>query len=691
MSRSLQSWLRYSKPRVPHPQLLSGCGILLLSLGSLAITGSAQSVPDPPVLRGAFVPPQAVRLAWDAEGPECVLEGSANLVQWDTILLAPQLVGNKIALTVPEPDKAFFWRLRTQKTSGMAGGRNFLRNSQGGSGGWGAGSETAILASACVLDTLLQLANTDPSLDSTVQLALDSLASATTRNNDELSRMVIALAAGGHPVDGLVTELLGSQNPKISNASAVGYPGSGWGLASSFGDTTIDTALVLRALKAAEFPPASLGLSVVKEPVAAGASSPPHPFTVPAGATQVLLQIRQLSGNARFNITRPNSSTSYFDATPGGVPVTVNFGTPTAGTWSLTVVNTAGAPLTYSADVAFTTAEGFDVSRLTSAVAYLGFAQNPDGGWGILPGSDSHLMVTYEVMKALANQGNGFAHALASGANWLSTTKRNPDGGFSSEPGASNTLETALAVLAIRLSGQPVALDTALAFIRAEQLLNGSWQSDPYITSLASLALAQPPLLTPIPNQSVVIPDLFAQIQLDDFVADPDHPDEEITWAVAGQTALSVSITDRVATITYPAGAVLAETLAFTATDPDGLSATTAATFSTSLAPLYDYSIARGGSVTGTRSFTTTPENIARIAGLSSLTTGLAPGVIYKTEQAWLVGPDTIEIDYSIGVEPGAATGFEQFSVEYRITDGGGNVLIPVFNNIFNFTIKITP
>ena len=691
MSRSLQSGPRYSKSREPQPRFLSNCGILLLSSVSLATTGSAQALPDPPVLRGAFVPPQAVRLAWDAAGPECVLEGSVDLVRWDTILSAPQLVDGKIALTVPEPDPAFFWRLRIQKTSGMAGGRNFLRNSQGDSGAWGTGSETAILFSASVLDTLLQLAGTDPSLDSTVQFALDSLASATTRNNDELSRMVIALAAGGRPVDGLVAELLGSQNPKIPNGSAIGYPGSGWGLANSFGDTTIDTALVLRALKAAEFPAASLGLSVVKEPVAAGASSPPHPFTVPVGASGILLQIRQLSGNARFNLTRPNSSTSYFDATPGGVPVTVNFGTPTAGTWSMTVVNTAGAPLTYSAEVVFTTAEGFDVSRLTSAVSYLGFAQNPDGGWGILPGSDSHLMITHEVMKALANQGNGFTHALEAGASWLATTKRNPDGGFSSEPGPSNVLETALAVLAIRLSGQPIALDSALAFIRSKQLLNGSWQSDPYITSLAALALAQPPLVTPIPSQNVLIPGLFAQIQLDDFVTDPDHADSEITWSVAGQTALSVSITNRVATITYPAATELSETLTFTATDPDGLSASTTATFSASLAPLYDYSIARGGSVTGTRSFTTTPENLARIASLTYTMTGLAPGVTYTTIGAWLVDPDTIEIDYRISVGTGAATGLEDFSVEYGIKDAAGVILSPVFNNLFNFTIQITP
>jgi hypothetical protein len=109
------------------------------------------------------------------------------------------------------------------------------------------------------------------------------------------------------------------------------------------------------------------------------------------------------------------------------------------------------------------------------------------------------------------------------------------------------------------------------------------------------------------------------------------------------------------------------------------------------LTPPFDYSIARGGSVTGTRSFTTTPENFARIASFSTMATGLAPGVSYTTLGAWLVAPDTIEIDYRISVGTEAATGMEDFSVEYRIKDAGGNLLSPVFDNIFNFTIQITP
>ncbi len=618
-----------------------------------------------------------------------MVEGSGDFMDWDTDLIAPEMAGNEIALTRPRPGQAYFWRLRAQETSGVAGGRNFLRDSQSRAGSWSPGGGGVTLASSQALEGLKPFRQTGPGIGDVIELGFDALTVASVRNNDELARTIIALAEGDRPVESQVDSLLDSQNPRIFSESSLGYPGSGWGIADEFGDTTIDTALALRALAVAGVPG---GLSLVDVSVPAGQTSASHSFVIPPGSTAMFLDVQEVTGNARFTFTQPGGSLSFFDATPGGGPVSVSFGIPAAGTWSLAITNTTGAAVTFSASVRFTTAEGFDVSRLTTAATYLALAQNPDGGWGISPGDDSHLMITHEVMKALAARGAGLNTALNAGANWLLGSKRNPDGGFSSEPGVSNTLETAMAVVAIRLSSVPAALGNALAFIDARQLLNGSWENDPHITSLALQALARPPEISPIPNQSVLNPAPFAQIQLDHFVTDSDHADSEIFWSVSGQSALTVSIVNRVATITYLAGTELSEVLTFTATDPDGLSASTEVTFSVSLTPPVDHVIPRGGVVTGTRSFTTTPANFDQISFYTETPpVGIASGVVYSTTGVGLIPPNTVEVEFRIEVSGSAPLGIEQFSVEFELFDGNDDPLEPLVGNNFDFTIQITP
>ena len=64
----------------------------------------------------------------------------------------------------------------------------------------------------------------------------------------------------------------------------------------------------------------------------------------------------------------------------------------------------------------------------------------------------------------------------------------------------------------------------------------------------------------------------FTTIDLDDFVSDIDNTDAEMTWTFTGNTELTVSIVNRVATITIPtADWNGAETITFTATDPGAL------------------------------------------------------------------------------------------------------------------------
>ncbi|MFH1849040.1 MAG: Ig-like domain-containing protein [archaeon] len=87
------------------------------------------------------------------------------------------------------------------------------------------------------------------------------------------------------------------------------------------------------------------------------------------------------------------------------------------------------------------------------------------------------------------------------------------------------------------------------------------------------------PVVSDIPDQTVDSGHNFAAIALDDFVSDADHPDSQITWSAAGAASITVSISGRVATLSYPAGWLGSETITFTATDPEGGSGSDAATF----------------------------------------------------------------------------------------------------------------
>ncbi|MEJ2049357.1 MAG: fibronectin type III domain-containing protein, partial [Calditrichota bacterium] len=68
-----------------------------------------------------------------------------------------------------------------------------------------------------------------------------------------------------------------------------------------------------------------------------------------------------------------------------------------------------------------------------------------------------------------------------------------------------------------------------------------------------NLVTNQPPVVSNIPNQTIAEGQNFTTISLDNYVADPDNADNQITWTYSGNTALNVSISSaRVATITVP-------------------------------------------------------------------------------------------------------------------------------------------
>jgi len=89
-----------------------------------------------------------------------------------------------------------------------------------------------------------------------------------------------------------------------------------------------------------------------------------------------------------------------------------------------------------------------------------------------------------------------------------------------------------------------------------------------------------PPVVSGIPDQIIPEGQSFTAITLDDYVDDPNHADNEMTWTFTGNSELTVDITDRIATITVPDPDWYgSETVVFRATDPDTLYDEDTATF----------------------------------------------------------------------------------------------------------------
>ena len=95
------------------------------------------------------------------------------------------------------------------------------------------------------------------------------------------------------------------------------------------------------------------------------------------------------------------------------------------------------------------------------------------------------------------------------------------------------------------------------------------WDDDPAMFNVT--AVNDPPVISDIPNQTIAEGLTFSAINLDNYVSDIDNTDAQMTWTYSGNSQLTVSIVNRVATISIPnTDWYGAETITFRATDPSG-------------------------------------------------------------------------------------------------------------------------
>lgn len=100
-------------------------------------------------------------------------------------------------------------------------------------------------------------------------------------------------------------------------------------------------------------------------------------------------------------------------------------------------------------------------------------------------------------------------------------------------------------------------------------------------TNSATLTISNsPPVVQTIPNQEIGENETFTDIQLDEFVSDSENPPDQITWLAEGMTDLTVTITERVASISpIDPNWDGSEVVRFIARDPSNTADTTQVTF----------------------------------------------------------------------------------------------------------------
>ncbi|MCU0644158.1 MAG: PKD domain-containing protein, partial [bacterium] len=91
----------------------------------------------------------------------------------------------------------------------------------------------------------------------------------------------------------------------------------------------------------------------------------------------------------------------------------------------------------------------------------------------------------------------------------------------------------------------------------------------------------EPPIVSQIPNQSIRKGESFKSIALDDYVTDPDNPDDQVIWTIANNNHVNIAVTNREAKVTViNANWVGSDTVLFIAKDTGDRADTSATVFS---------------------------------------------------------------------------------------------------------------
>ena len=137
---------------------------------------------------------------------------------------------------------------------------------------------------------------------------------------------------------------------------------------------------------------------------------------------------------------------------------------------------------------ALTASESTDTATINAVVNFILSKQNANGSFGYITDTES-IFLTAIISDALYKSSTtvDISSELNNIHQWL-LTKQNPDGGYGE--GSSTIFETAAVYDALfNLNPQSLEAAQALDYITDNQLPDGSWDADPYLTAMGSGAI----------------------------------------------------------------------------------------------------------------------------------------------------------------------------------------------------------
>ncbi len=144
-----------------------------------------------------------------------------------------------LIVTIPMPSYA--------QNISINGGLNWLLSNQNMNGLWGINAYTSVVDTTEVINAEIIFGN-----DASIQNAATWLTAQEIATIDELSRKVRSLASVGTDTSPLIGTLIDARNSE-----------SGWGYRSGYSSTSLDTALALQALKAANYTNQTVNFSAI--------------------------------------------------------------------------------------------------------------------------------------------------------------------------------------------------------------------------------------------------------------------------------------------------------------------------------------------------------------------------------------------------------------------------------------------